>query len=950
MEDRSALLRELHRKVLYRALGDSVKEFEFDEDQIVPYYAQKPTRITCRDDIPKLLMETGPLQALRERGRNIYTYTDEDRKTVDGWIRELIQSGELGTVFLDEPHIMVADEMPFYAAATRKERELNETDQAVYGAVSMDTPLSEITEKLEISEDMAIRSLRKLESMYLITRSGLSGNKWLFGRVEFPEVDKSVATDRIVMRYLDCFAPASVQEVSYSLSLTDQQAHASLESLVANEDVVKGRFLVSENDQYMLKIDHMRLKAGRDNVYSYETVERYRLTKGQHFKTIREFFDFHGSAGSEIDVYNRVEDFNLEEWYMMRSTGEIQLGRFVRGKVRYVLGDDADRYAAIRNDETTPEDLELLNVIDGMGTATLRQLVAETRKDKDVVRDSVMRLDRSLMVIRAFSDKEDWGTENTYAVFRPGEPKGDPAKELTEKAIRAYGPLPAMALRYLIGIPLDVVDSIAAEVGAKVVSVGEGQSPMYIMEDEIPALEQVTEEEYPIRLLSLFDPDLGSKWAEIAARYGDRWIYPLVRGATIVGALEIWEMSGVIEVRSMDMDYPEMLQEVLGALDGLMGFYNQKGIEIVRIREILNVDAADLDEDKRKVLEDNGYVFVNGFYAKGRFDPWTFTDEQMVTYVFNRQRVSRSNMYPTVAECVAVRGYIRGDQEIMTRVSERTTMKKQMEKGYLMKMSLVPAYQGYTDSEHAPLFRAMKGYVPDEDAKTMMELIAKKQPISKKQIVADSPLSLERTNEIFSDLSKYSVIYQDADSCYNLVPDNGMTQLEAAKEIAKMHFRDFGIFSAEDMSSFLSSRMMITRRVLSELEDEGFLKKGFFVADDPTLRWMIAEDVGKPARRGGESLILNSQDNLSVYFRDRFRTETGTVRSVIIANNKVIGSFVGKICPAGAKVEEFQGSERAARMMKEVAQSLGMRLESQRQREDEDWDVSEFYTKVNTGA
>jgi len=950
MEDRSALLRELHRKVLYRALGDSVKEFEFEEDQIIPYYAQKPTRITCKEDIPKLLMETGPLQALRERGRNIYTYTDEDRKTVDGWVRELIHSGEIGTVFLDDPHIMVADEIPYYAAATKKVRELNETDEAVYKIIDAGTSLPDIAEKLEISEDMAIRSLRKLESMYLITRSDITSTKWLFGRVEYPEVPKDEATDRIVMRYLDCFAPASVQEVSFSLSITDEQAKASLESLVANDEVVKGRFLVSENDQYMLKIDHMRLKAGKNDVYSYETVERYRLTKGQHFRTIKEFFDFHGSAGNEIDVYNRVDDFDINEWYEMRRTGEIQLGRFVRGKVRFVMKDDAERYASIRTDETSPGDENLLNVIAGMGMATMRQLVAETGKDKDVVKETIMRLDRSLKIIRAFSEKEDWGTENTYAVYHPEKPEGEPAKDLVRKAVRAYGPIPAMALRYLVGVPIDYVESIAPEIGAKAIMVGDGQTPMYVMEDEIPKIDKVPEIDYPIRLLSLFDPDLGSKWAEIAARYGDRWIFPLVKGSAIVGALEIWEMSGVIEIRSMDMDDPSMLKEILDTVDGLMGFYNQKGTEIVRIREVLGTDAAELDDEKRNVLESSGYVLVNGFYAKGNFDPWTMTDEQNMAYVFSRQRVSKTNKYQTVAECVSVRGYIRGDQEIMTRVSEKTTMKKQMEKGYLMKMSLVPGYQGYTDSDHAGIFRAMKGYVPDADGKLMMEIIAKKEPISKKKLVADSPLSLERTNEIFSELSKNSVIYQDQDSNYSIVPDNGMSPFEAALEVARMHFRDFGIFSAEELSMFLSSRMSVTRKVLKSLETEGFLKKGFFIKDDPTLRWMLAEDIGKPIRRAGDSFILNSQDNLNLYFRDLFKTEVGSTRSVIIANNKVIGSFLGKICLAGTKVEEFQGSDRAMRMMKEAAQSIGARLDSKRQREDEEWDVSEFYTKVNTGA
>jgi ATP-dependent Lhr-like helicase len=400
----------------------------------------------------------------------------------------------------------------------------------------------------------------------------------------------------------------------------------------------------------------------------------------------------------------------------------------------------------------------------------------------------------------------------------------------------------------------------------------------------------------------------------------------------------------------MDMDDPGMLPEVLDTMDHLMGFYNQKGIEIIRVREVLGTDAAELDEDKVAVLKEHGYVLVNGFYAKGRFEPWTMTDEQLVAYVFGKQRISRSNKYQTVAECVAVRGYIRGDQEVMTRVSEKTIMKKQMEKGYLMKMSLIPGYQGYTDSEHAHLFREAKGYVPDEDSKMLMDLIGKKQPISKRQIIEDSPLSLERTNEIFADLNKMSVIYQDSDSNYSLVPTTGMGQFEALKEIARMHFRDFGTFSADDMAMFLSRRMSATRRIRRELEDEGFLKKGFFVQDDPTLRWMLAEDVGRNVRRVGDSFILNTQDNLSIYMRDRIKAEVGGTRSVIIANNKIIGSFVGKIFGNGAKVEDFIGSDRAARMMKEAAQSVGMRLDTQRQREDDDWDVSEFYTKVNTGA
>ena len=49
-------------------------------------------------------------------------------------------------------------------------------------------------------------------------------------------------------------------------------------------------------------------------------------------------------------------------------------------------------------------------------------------------------------------------------------------------------------------------------------------------------------------------------------------------------------------------------------------------------------------------------------------------------------------------------------------------------------------------------------------------------------------------------------------------------------------------------------------------------------------------------------------------------------------------------------MEDFEGSDRALRIMKETAQSVGVSLETERQREDDDWDVSEFYVKVNPGA
>ncbi len=954
MEDRSALLRELHRKVLYRAMGDSIKEFEFEESQVVPYFREKIGRIVDKEDIISVLSRTGPLQALRERGRNIYSYSDADKKTVDGWVKELFAEGRIGSVFLDDPHIMLSEEIPHYASATGKQKELTHDDEVVLSTVKGAVlPLNEIAEKAELDEDVTFRCIRKLESMYLMTRVGITGNnRWLFSEYLDGTADPEVSADRIISRFLNCFAPATLQEISYALSMPESKVKTSLEAMTADGELVCGRFLISENDQYMRKIDHMRLKAGKDNVYDFETVERYRFYKCPKFKTISEFFDYYGTAGSELDVYNRVENFDLKEWYRMRNDGEVLLGRFLRGKVRFVMASEGEKFASLNTEQILPEDARLLEVISGMGSATMRQLVAQTGAEKEDIKASVLRLDKALKVIRAFNEKEDWGTENDYEVYRPSEVTEDPVPELMLQAIRANGPIPPTAFRYIVGISPDDAVRIGKSLGAQIITVGDGQTPMLVMPDEIPKIGEPIKADESIRVYSLFDPDLASKWAEISSRYGDRYVYPLVRDSCVVGALEIWEMSGCIEIRSMDMDDPSMLPEVLKGVDRLMGFFRMKGTDIVRIREILSKDAADLDDETVKTLTENEYHFVNGFYAKGRFCEKTFSQAQILSYVFRKQHVYPGEKYMSVSQAIASRGYIRTDAEVVTRVKDRTTLKKQAECGNIIRTFLIPSYSGYTTPKFAALYRSAKDAPVDETMRTVLTMIEERQPVSRKDLVMNSPFSEERTVDAVNALFHASVIYQDSSSAYNVLREPKIGKAEALKEIVKLMFGDFGIFSAEALAYPIGVRMQTVRRILAELEDEGFLVKGFFMRDSPTVYWMLKEDVDTHINVEREKMfLLNTQDNLHVYLRDMIKDEVSSSVNVIFKGTKVIGSFKGKMTAAGAKVEEFEGSPEAKRFLKEVAVTLGVRMDKdQRVQEDNDWDVSEFFVRTNPGA
>ncbi|MCL2607322.1 MAG: ATP-dependent helicase [Methanomassiliicoccaceae archaeon] len=951
MEDRSALLRELHRKVLHRAMGDSVKEFEFEEDHVIPYFREKIGRISCKNDIIPMLMRTGPLQAFRERGRNIYAYADADKKTVDRWCRELLNEKAIGTVFLDDPHIMASDEIGYYASAVRKERELNDVDSKILETLSKEMTLAEIVAATGTDEDSAYRSVRKLESMYFVTRTDIVKNKWHFSRSEHKEQDRDASLDRVVMRHLDCFAPATVHEAAFALSIPESDVKMTLESLVGDEKVSRGRFLVSENDQYMKRTDRMRLKAGHSNIYSHAMVERYRRSKGSRFRSTEDYFKFYGSAGSVLDVFNRVENFDMREWASMRESGRILLGRFVRGRVRYVLSEDGERYASMRSEPLMPTDEKVMAFISGLGRATTRQLVYEMAADKEEIKESVNRLDRALKIVRAYDEREDWGSENVYEIYKPGKPSGDTVLELTEQAVRAYGPVPAMGVRFVVGISQEEVPALMKEIGASTIYVGEGQVPMYIMPEEVHMIETQPEIEDEMQVLSLSDPVLASKWAEISSRYGDRWIYPVILGDRITGALEIWEMSGCVEIRSVDIEHPEMLADLLDAVDGLMRFFEMKGQNIIRIREVLGADSAELSENISNILISKGYCFINGFYAKGRFVTCTFTDDEILSYAIRKQRALPSIRYRTAAEAISDRGYIRTDAEMLTRVTERTPLKKLAERSSMMQMSLVPGFQGYTTDEYASLCRAAKNADVDDEMRSLMKLIKDRQPVSRKDILEHSPFSYDATLDALSRLTHASMICMDGSRKYSQVNENSVSQREALKEIIKMHFKCFGIFSAEQLYRFMMSfRMGELRSALAALEDEGFLVKGFLREGDSTVMWMLKEDIGKNIEVVNEIFILNTQDNLHVYMRDLVKQECGSSENAVFKGTNIIGSFKGKLTVTGAKIEDLKGTDEALRFVKNTAMSLGVSADRRNKEEDKDWDVCEFYHKTHPGS
>ena len=400
----------------------------------------------------------------------------------------------------------------------------------------------------------------------------------------------------------------------------------------------------------------------------------------------------------------------------------------------------------------------------------------------------------------------------------------------------------------------------------------------------------------------------------------------------------------------MDLDDPTLLPSALRAIDKMMGFYNMKGVDIVRLREVMKVDPENIDDDVRHILEENGYHYVNGFFAKGRFVIGSFKDWEFISYILRKQHAVQGHKFRNAWEAVLSRGYIRNDSELVTRVEDKTPIKNVVERYELIKTALCPRHIGYTTVENASVYKALRDDPLTDDEKIILDIIKHHMPINKKSIIEDSPISESATADALSSLTHRSEIYLDRSSAYHVVPDNGMSKSEATKTVIRNLFMDFGIFSAERLALFTGFRMGAVRRALAELEVDNVLVKGYLKEDSSTLYWMLASDHGRKVDKVRDLMVLNTQDNLHVYLRDRIKDQCGATEAAVFRGTEVVASFKGKITASGAKVEDFKGSVDLLRFVKMTASKYGVSLRKESERESDEWDSMEFYLKSNPGV
>ncbi len=957
MDDRSSLLRKFHQKVLEQVIPkEEIEKFKFDSEVVEEHFLDKKPRFDSKEGMIEVIRELQPVHVFKEKGNSVFSRTDRPFEELRGWSKELLDEGKIQSLWVGDTKYLMSDDIDRYLHS------LDQGEQP-HGSVPVIEQLKmgaktghEIYENTDLKLKEVKNILRDMERKRLINRVSIEEDEgYKYALLEKKDT-KLESVEKIIVDYLKYEAPRSLEEIAYALDLSEDIALKALNNLVEQNEIVSGRLVMGEGEQYMLHEDYHELRFPGGEYISDDKTKRYKAKKQfDEVGSIEEYFELFMEAGTPYDIFYRVSDFSLDDWKEMRNDGKIVEGRFVRGRVRYALKDDIPAFVgAYRTEELTEEEEEILGLIRRGEAKTVREIKKKSDLKNEKLKEMIKKLDKNLYVVREYTGQDGWYSTNEYRTLEVEPMEKEKArKKIVERYLRGNGPASFSGIRYYTGFQTDEIESIISELlhknKIKKLMVGSSQQEMYICSEEAEEIHKAKGGEFDkLRILSKKDPYARPLWADIYRRYGDDWVFPLIKRGKVVGGVEKWEMSGCIEIRHLDIDDESMLPEALNSLDEMMEFHRLDGFDIVRIKNFQNEPVKELGEETLSIFRENGYEMIQDMLVKGNIVEDVFTKDTIRTYVFKRQMLGEDRYKDPKAAIKSMKG-ARSDYELRSRTDEFYSVDWLYRRGEVLVGNMIPPYKMYALPEHVGIYRAAKDVQKNPAMEAIYDMIDKKGPLPKRTIYHQTPYSRMNTKKALDELYETMMVTKDADGRYITTPKADMSSEEAKKLVVKWAFENFGVFTAEKLSSYLGMdySMRTIRSILSELVEEGFLSKGFLEEGNESVYWILTEglEVLPDVSFEGKG-VVTTKDRLNLYFREEIKEKFDLGASnVVFDGSRFVAAFDASFRSNTVDIREYEGDKKYRKAIKDWAYDHNMSIKNRdkKKKSVSDYEIRKWY-------
>ena len=930
MEDRSALLRELHAQVLGRVLeqGDGDKP-RFEKELIDGHFNEKRPIVGTREGIIQAIKQIGGIYLLNDREKSIYRMSDMAATEMQELCHEMIEEKIVESVWTgDKDNLFVVPELvPYY--------------QVIY---AIDEKLSKEAEnaylKLNGVKDIKPKKIcKELEKRYLICKTPDGVRK--------REIEKTIsyekALDWLITSHLGFVGPQSKEDIALDLRLSEDIVSQSLDELEEQGTIQGGNFILGRSTpQYLLAEDVIYLEAqslGDVDVVPEKILREYLDYKiFKKFPNLQTLFEQHNDVPSPRTVFHRLDNPNLDEWWEWRDSDAILQGRFSAGKLRYVPANKIGMYQALFRKEP---DGKIQNLIVDMLRRSPPLSKSEISKELEVkteLIDGALRvLEEKLMIHRYNRHRNPWTTHNRYRLLNEYSAPELPEKQIVLNQLRSTGPLTFAELRRECGLPLNVTRAILnnlqeEDLVAKIVVVGATRLFEYCLKEELETIKN-TKEEKKVRVISWRDPMLTHIRREMYSSYGEAWTNPIIQGGMVAGYMEAWAMSGLLDIREVVLDENTKIGDFLDGLDEFSTYQENFHSNIIRVKAFANTKVEDLDTSIVKQFEDKGYQRIRNWLVKGPVINREYQEREIYGYLLWRQRIHPEKRFQNAAEAFRELGGVRSEYELSLRVQGRFFHPKdygnEME---LVQGVMIPGYSTYCNVNDAIVYRDARNVSPEPDDRRLLALAIDSKGLPREELYRRSGMDPDSFKLSLARLYQSLNLVRTTRGNYRTLPVNRIYESEEARfRVVKRLILSFGIVSAEGLGMLLKGEIPMAelRGILLKLEKENILVKGFLKEGSEILYWIVKEDLNYiKGHLFQGSFVLNQGDRLAHYLSEDVKQKFGLgACNVIFSSTRMTGAF--KMSKRGKEVviTEFVGSNHERHVIEAWCRQWRLNLE-----------------------
>ena len=613
LEDRDALLRELHRKILEKVVERRrERKPEFDPEMIedlirIRQHLDPSSKGKTKEDILTILSDNEPLYVFRERKPSLFERMSVERDRVIEWASELLSEGKIVSIRLanGEARWVSRNDYSIYYNAVFKNYKLDKLGMRILKILGKERMATDdLMKQLNVNFSELRYSLKVLEQSMKICKVGFKEKKgesvviWdvvsnFVSEKELGKYDEDEALEKLIEKLARSNVVITPVDVSNLTGLTEEFIEKKMREMEKKGILVSGYFHgLKSTPQFMLTKDYELLRTMKkgEKTYPGEAVIRYLLWKQRllesrklkcNKRNIVKILEEIGPVKNILSIAVRLKNFNIDVLKELLSEGKVVYSMGFRGDRYFMTKKQHEIFASIRNTHITVDeaDEEIISQLKSKGPLSRNQLIKATGLQAKELKRHLDKLEKAGLIARTIEDPLKKSNQKFLYIGDVGDIE-EPKKELIKRIIEWYSPIPMIGLRWLTKLPKHEIELILRELEnegyvERILVKYRGVEEYYIPRTEKRNLDKALKDtltrnrqERSTVILPPNDPyALRGITYEAKKIYDGKSLYPIIVNGELVGVANLTIKNSQVKIEDIkvarkDIDIENLINEI----------------------------------------------------------------------------------------------------------------------------------------------------------------------------------------------------------------------------------------------------------------------------------------------------------------------------------------------------------------------------------------------------